>query len=154
MFKKIAAIALLTTGLVTTTSAQNTNTDPNFGTLNLSTGFQPDPTTVGVVSGGTINAANVANGCVGFISNAPDVRVNFAGGSLPLILSVNSSEDTTLVVNAPDGQWYCNDDGGNNMNPSVRFNNPRSGRYEVWVGTYGVNSNYSGTLHVSEVSSQ
>ena len=75
--------------------------------------------------------------------------------SLPLIISVASSADTTLVVNAPDGSFYCDDDGGvNGSNPSVRFNNPQSGRYEIWVGTYRSGSPQAARLHISEVSSQ
>lgn len=159
MIKKIVGVALISAALMSAPSAQNTAGDPNFGTVSLSSGFQPDPTTISVISGGSIDSSNLLKGstsCNGYISNAPDVRLNFSAGSgsLPLIISANASEDTTLIVNAPDGNWYCNDDGGNGLNPSVRFNNPQSGRYEVWIGTYGANSNYSAVLHISELSSQ
>ena len=98
----------------------------------------------------------VSPSCRGYITNAPDVRLNFQGGSnLPLILSVNSGADTTLVVNGPDGSWYCSDDEGvNGMNPMVRFNSPQSGRYEIWVGTYGSASLAPAQLHISELYSQ
>lgn len=136
-------------------SAQDFNGRPNFGTLNLRAGFTPDPQTVAVRSGGSLNAESLSSNCRGFISNAPDVRLNYSAGSYPLILSVNSGADTTIVVNAPDGSWYCDDDGGTRgMNPALRFNNPQSGRYEIWVGTYGNSSTQPATLHVSEVSSQ
>lgn len=135
--------------------AQDFNGRPNFGTLNLRAGFTPDPQTVAVRSGGSLNAESLSSNCRGFISNAPDVRLNYSAGSYPLILSVNSGADTTIVVNAPDGSWYCDDDGGaRGMNPALRFNNPQSGRYEIWVGTYGNSSTQPATLHVSEVSSQ
>ena len=59
------------------------------------------------------------------------------------------------MVNAPDGSWYCDDDGGvNGMNPSIRFNRPASGRYEIWVGTYGSATTQPAQLHISEVGSQ
>lgn len=135
--------------------AQDFNADPNFGTLNLRSGFTPDPQVVPVRSGGQINAQNFSSDCRGFISNAPDLRLYYDAGSLPLIISVNSSADTTLVVNGPDGSWYCDDDGGNRgLNPAIRFNNPRSGRYEIWIGTYGNASYQDAQLHISELYSQ
>ena len=136
-------------------SAQNFNAAPSYGTVNLNGGFTPDPYIVNLRSGGNIDSSRAIGGsCRGFIANAPDLRLNFNAGSLPLIISVNSSADTTLVVNAPDGRWYCNDDGGQGLNPSVRFNNPRGGRYEIWVGTYGNASLQPAQLHISELYSQ
>lgn len=136
-------------------AAQDFNADPNFGALNLRTGFTPDPRVVSIRSGGEINAQTVSSACAGFISSAPDVRLNFTAGSLPLILSVAASADTTLVVNGPDGRWYCDDDGGvNGSNPMVRFNAPQSGRYEIWIGTYGNASLQPGQLNISELTSQ
>lgn len=133
----------------------NMNAEPNYGTLTLSSGFTPDPRTVTLRAGGTLPGSTAARGCAGFITAAPDVRLNFEAGSLPLIISVASRSDTTLVINGPDGQWYCNDDGGvNGNNPAVRFNNPASGRYEIWVGTYASGVSQPATLHVSEVTSQ
>ncbi len=135
--------------------AQDINAAPNYGTVNLTAGFTPDPRVVAVRSGGNINVENLSANCRGFISNAPDVRLVYSAGSLPLIISANASADTTLVVNAPDGSWYCDDDGGERgLNPSVRFNNPQSGRYEIWVGTYGNASLQPADLHISELYSQ
>lgn len=136
--------------------AQDFDAAPNYGTVTLSTGFSPDPRVVSVRSGGNIDAESISSDCRGFISNAPDVRLVFsAGSSLPLIISASSSADTTLVINAPDGSWYCDDDGGNEgLNPSVRFNSPMSGRYEIWVGTYGNASLQPAELHISELYSE
>jgi hypothetical protein len=136
-------------------AAQDVNADPNFRTINLRTGFTPDPQTVSIRSGGEINASSISSACVGFISSAPDVRLNYTAGTLPLILSVAASADTTLVVNGPNGSWYCDDDGGvNGNNPMVRFNAPQSGRYEIWIGTYGNSSLQPGQLNISELTSQ
>ena len=52
------------------------------------------------------------------------MRLNYRAGSYPLIISVASRSDTTLVVNGPDGSWYCDDDGGNyglNSGPALRL---------------------------------
>lgn len=136
-------------------AAQDYNADPNFGTLNLASGFTPDPQVVAVRSGGEINAATISQSCQGFISSAPDVRLNYTAGSLPLIISVAADADTTLVVNGPDGSWYCDDDDGDKgMNPMVRFNTPASGQYDIWIGTYGNASLQPAQLHVSELTSQ
>ena len=151
----IAAAALAATAVIPA-SAQDFNAAPNYGTVSLRTGFTPDPHVVRVQSGGPIDARRVGSNCAGFISNAPDVRLNFVGGSnLPLVISAASGADTTLVINGPDGRWYCDDDGGaNGLNPGIRFNNPMSGRYEIWVGTYAGPSNHAAQLEISELTTQ
>lgn len=136
-------------------AAQDVEADPNYGTIELSAGFTPDPYGVDLESGGDIDASGLGQPCTGYISDAPDVRLVYSIGNYPLMISVQSGADTTLVVNAPDGQWYCDDDGGNiGANPSVRFNNPMSGRYEIWVGTYGSASLAPAQLQISELYSQ
>ena len=154
--RKIALAATLAVAAALPAAAQDFNARPNYGEVNLRTGFNADPRTVQLRAGGNLNAQSLSSACRGFITNAPDVRLNFtAGSSLPLILSVASGSDTTLVVNAPDGSFYCDDDGGvNGANPAVRFNSPPSGRYEIWVGTYSAGSTQPARLHISEVSSQ
>ena len=135
--------------------AQNVDLDPTYGTTDLATGFQPDPFVVQVQSGGSIDAQSINPGCKGFIASAPDVRVNFTAGALPLIISVASDADTTLVVNGPDGAWYCDDDGGQyGRNPALRFGHPQSGRYDIWIGTSGSSSLQAAQLNVSELMSQ
>ena len=133
----------------------STNAAPNFGTLNLRGGFQPDPTVVPLRAGGDMDASSIGGSCSGFITRAPDVRLNYTPGSLPLIISVASGADTTLVVNGPDGRYYCDDDSGERgLNPMVRFGRPAAGRYEIWVGTLSSGSTEAANLHVSELRSQ
>lgn len=154
---KIAASVALAASIATIpASAQNYNAAPSYGTVNLNGGFTPDPQVFNIRSGGNIDSQGAIGGsCRGFIANAPDLRLNFNPGSLPLIISVDSNADTTLVVNAPDGRWYCDDDGGQRgLNPAVRFNRPMSGRYEIWVGTYGNSSLQPAQLHISELYSR
>ena len=136
-------------------SAQDVDGRPNYGELSLDAGFADDPRIVDLAAGGDLNADRVSSDCRGFITNAPDYRLHYNSGSLPLIISVASQSDTTLVVNGPDGSWYCDDDGGENgLNPSVRFNEPLSGRYEIWVGTYSSGATQPAELHISELGSQ
>lgn len=127
---------------------------PTYTTLNLTAGFNNDPRRVSVRSGGGVEASVVSSDCRGYVAVAPDVTVNYSAGSLPLIISVNSSADTTLLVNDPNGNWYCDDDSGNGVNPSLRFSKPASGQYDVWVGTYGSSSTYDATVTVSELYSE
>lgn len=130
----------------------NFNANPSFGTINLSAGFADDPRVIAVTAGGRLSAQSIDPDCRGSVANAPDVRLNYEAGSLPLIISVDSSADTTLAVNGPDGSWYCNDD-TNGVNPVVRFDSPRSGRYDIYVGHYQEGSRIPARLHISEVSS-
>jgi len=149
----LAGIALMS--CVGSAAAQNPNADPNYGEIALAAGFANDPRVVDLRAGGDMPASNAGDNCTGFITEAPDVRLRYEAGSLPLIISVASGADTTLVVNGPDGRFYCDDDGGvNGSNPSIRFNNPQSGRYEIWVGTYRSGTPQSARLHVSEIGSQ
>jgi hypothetical protein len=152
----LALAASATAILAIPAAAQNVNGRPNFGTVTLRSGFTPDPRVVPVVSGGNIDASRIRGDCRGFISANPDVRLVFnTRANLPLIISVDSSSDTTLVVNGPDGRFRCDDDGGvNGLNPSIRFQRPQSGRYEIWVGSYRSGENSRARVHISEVRSR
>jgi hypothetical protein len=153
--RKIVLATLLAATAALPAAAQDFNARPNFGEVTLRSGFTGDPHTIALQAGGDLNAQSISSGCSGFITSAPDVRLNFTGGDLPLILSVAARSDTTLVVNGPDGSWYCDDDGGvSGTNPAVRFNSPRTGRYEIWVGTYSAGNAQPARLHISELTSQ
>ena len=156
----IAAGAAMAALAVIPATAQDFHANPTYTTLTLTTGFAHDPTTVHLSSGGGIDAAALNNGahvgnCSGMVANAPDVRLNFtAGSALPLIISARSpgANDTTLVINGPDGQWYCNDDRANgDLNPAIRFEHPTSGQYDIWVGTFGGSQLLPTDLSVSEL---
>ncbi len=151
-----AAAIVFTAGIA---AAQNWQATPNYGNVQLRSGFQPDPYEVRLAAGGNIDARTaLGNACPGFISNNPDFDLYWTAGSgaLPLVISVNSSVDTTLVVHLPNGQWLCEDDGGfNGFNPGMRIDNPQSGLYDIWVGTYSnTNGNYpQAVLSISELAS-
>ncbi|WP_375547861.1 peptidase S1 [Oceanicaulis alexandrii] len=151
-YSLIAAVAAV--GMIAVSAhAQNVSLSPTYGTLALNSGFSPDPYVVSLEAGGSIAASNI--GCTGYIANAPDLRLNYrAGEGLPLIISVSSEADTTLVINTPNGGWACNDDGGDGSNPSIRFNAPQSGQYDIWVGTYSSGGIRPADLHISELYSQ
>lgn len=151
----LAAIAAMALG-APPSLAQNFALDPTFGQATLNAGFTPDPHTVDIVAGGEIDAATAigadtrGTSCFGTIADAPDYRIEYSAGGFPLIFAFVSDGDTTLVINAPDGAWYCDDDSGGFPNPMVEFAAPMSGQYDVWVGAFG-GGNPSGTLSISEI---
>ena len=132
----IAAIA------ATAAVAQDYSLNPTYGTISLNAGFLPDPSQVQITAGGSLNAASV--GCAGSIANAPDVRLQWGGGQMTI--GANSNSDTTLVLNGPNGQWYCSDD-VNGLNPALVFT--AGGQYDIWVGVYA-GSTAPATLYVTE----
>lgn len=155
MLRTAAAAILGVAVLASASMAQDYRLNPIYQTVSLRGGFTPDPYVINLQSGGQNDASRTLGGsCRGWVATAPDVRLHFQAGSLPLIISANSSSDTTLVINGPDGRWYCNDDGGNGLNPSIRWNSPMSGQYDIWIGTYGSSRNANAQLHISELYSQ
>ncbi|OLF71377.1 hypothetical protein AWH62_12565 [Maricaulis sp. W15] len=122
----------------------------------LSAGFTPDPQSVELAFEARLDAtAEISPDCHGYISGSmPDVAVYYNAGSFPLILSASSHEDMTLVVNAPDGAWYCDDDSGSGLNPSIRFGEPQSGNYDIWVGRLLGPGSATARLSISELYSE
>lgn len=151
----LAAAATACVMIAGAASAQDYDADPNYGELSLSAGFTPDPALLSLLAGGDVSAADKFEGCTGFVSTAPDMRLFWDGsakGALNLKISALSNADTTLVVNGPDGRWYCDDDGGEDSNPLVELT-PLAGRYEIWVGTYTQGETKRAVLSISEISS-
>jgi hypothetical protein len=140
--------------------AQNFGADPLYGTLTLNTGFMPDPRSVEVQAGGADDVATLGitdptgGTCTGMIAAAqPDVRVHYtAGTTFPLRFYVQSTADTTLLVNLPDATWRCNDDTVG-LNPVIQIDSPPSGRYDIWIGTFRTGTPQAATLNVTELSS-
>lgn len=143
MFKKsVFAAAVAAFAITGAASAQDWSLPPNFGSTSLNIGFLPDPYEVSIVAGGSIDASGF--GCAGNISNAPDYRLFWEGTGLTI--GATSSSDTTLVVNGPDGEWYCIDD-VNGLDPAIRFQD--GGQYDIWVGTYN-GGTANATLYFTE----
>jgi hypothetical protein len=130
-------------------NSPNLSASPTYTTWNLSAGFSPDPTQHSIRAGG--NDRVTINGCAGYIHNAaPDIRLNYSSGSLPLHIYAMSDADTTLVINKPDGSWICDDD-SNNRDPAVSMRNPMSGQYDIWVGNYNGTDTPDATVYVTEL---
>ncbi|MEZ5994933.1 MAG: hypothetical protein R3C25_04205 [Hyphomonadaceae bacterium] len=130
----------------------NTGASGTYGQVSLRTGFEPDPYNVSVLGGGSIDLSTVSEGCIGFASQRASFTLRFTAGELPLYIGAVSDADTTIAVRAPNGEWKCDDDGAGYPNPVVSWEQPRSGRYQIWVGRYGAaNEMAQTTVHISEV---
>jgi S1-C subfamily serine protease len=114
--------------------------EPLYGAVDLAANFSPDPHVVEIVAGGPDAAETLASGCVGYLNAArPDYGVTYSGaGPYSLSWFAEGDEDSTLIVQDPNGRWYCNDDyaSASGHNPGLVLDNPVDGYYRVWVGTY------------------
>ncbi len=132
----------------------NPELPPRFGEDELAAGFLPDPFTVELLSGGEVNVGELLEGICegparGHASMEPSFRLHYQAGSFPLRIYFLGEGDTTLVVHAPDGRWYCDDDDAGDYNPLLAWDDPLSGPYTIWVGTYGAGEQIPGALHIS-----
>ncbi|MFK7999365.1 MAG: hypothetical protein AB8H86_07195 [Polyangiales bacterium] len=121
-----------------------------YGTVTLAPGFSPDPHTTQGVAGGARNASILNTpGCRGYIATQPNhlfvATANFAN----MRIMVRAVEDTTLVVQRPDGSYICDDD-TEGRNPVVQaIMTP--GTYKIFVGAYRANERPNYTLGFSEL---
>lgn len=129
----------------------NFNLPPNYGSTALTSGFVPDPFQAGMTSGGSVDVSYLGGGCTGFATSAPDFSVNYTAGAFPTLrFYFVGSGDSTMIINGANGQFACNDDSFGTLNPTIDFNSPASGRYDIWIGSFASGSFISGTLSVTE----
>lgn len=149
------AAAALVLGLGVTlaapAAAQNINGRAAYGSVNLAAGFLPDPYVVRVRAGGdwyfqTTNTCRRG----GWFANNPDFRLFYQAGGYQLSIYARAPGDTMLLVNAPNGGWYCNDD-YSGLDPAIVFDRPMSGRYEIWAGTYNRSRVRNTSVYITEL---
>ena len=157
------------TGTTTTTTvpagARLDYTLPAAMSVTLPTNFPlPDPRVFGIVSGGDISTAYLntdplhrSGDCTGFAIQNPDFELTYAAGmgTQPLLRFWWSSNDGTgnavLIINAPNGKWFCNDDSFGTLHPTIEFDNPTTGVYDVYVASRTAGSGRPGMLRVTEL---
>jgi hypothetical protein len=130
----------------------------NFGTLNLSAGFDSAKAIVEGYTGGSYSLSAISNrdhnkkACIGFADPKPDHILTLEKDFTRLKLLVNSGGiDTTLLIQGPDETTIrCGDDTGKSKDASIDDSNFKRGTYRIWVGTFqpGVKQNY--TLKVQQ----
>lgn len=128
--------------------AQDVHLKPTYGETTLKAGFLPDPYSKSVVAGGSIRTK--LGGVNAFVARAPDFSLTYTKGTYPLSFHVKSAGDTTLLINLPNGRWIADDDSGGGLDPLIRLDNPLSGRYDIFVGTYEKEP-IGATLYITEL---
>lgn len=75
----------------------------------------------------------------GRVTAAPTFSITYDARNLgrDLEFRVQSECDTTVLINDATAQWTFNDDADGTLSPRLRLANAVSGRYDVWVGTFG-----------------
>ncbi|MDZ4766626.1 MAG: hypothetical protein SGI73_18975 [Chloroflexota bacterium] len=146
-------LATETPGIVTALDIERQAT---FGTIDLQSGFTPDPYPIDLVSGAIegssvdLSQEDLGAECSGFATFAPDLALDWSGGGSNLRLFTVTDEDTTLIVRTPDGLYLCSDD-FSGTNPLIDIPNPVSGTYHLWVGSYVQGTNAATILYISEL---
>ena len=133
-----AFAALIALAIAQPAWAQDWQQEANYGAVELNGDFSPDPHTLQMVAGGPVNASLSVDCGIGFVSEPPDLTVDYSDAGRSLAFFVESYYDTTLLVNSPSGDWHCNDDFNDSIggNPGLVFQRPRAGLYDVWVGVH------------------
>ena len=134
-------------------SEPNWRATPTYGSIDLDAGFEPDPYEKEISAGGDDEVDLDAPNCSGFIhAEAPDLDLNYESGSLELYIYARAKTDVTLIVNQPDGSWICSDD-EMGTDPMIRLQGPKSGNYNIWIGTYEASESPlpPATIYISEV---
>lgn len=127
--------------------------DPTYDTASLSPDSLNSPASFSIVAGGSVRVDDVGPGCVGYAAAAPDIRLEWSGSISELYIyfqADESNDDATLLVQSPDGSWFCNDDMNDSaLNPGLGLQNPASGTYNIWMGSYHEGIYIPGEVSVS-----
>ena len=116
--------------------------------ITIDRGVTRAPLLVDGVSSGSLAALEVARTeqtatgyCDGFVNRQPNHTLTLKKFFDFLKIEVDSSTDTTIVVQGPGGIW-CNDD-ANHTNPVIE-GQWQPGIYKIWIGSYeeNVTNNY------------
>lgn len=128
--------------------------EPGFGAITLAPQELSEPFFTDIMSGGSVDVTYLGDNCVGFAATNPDFRIQLSDDMADLsflFFASDDSADTTLIVNAADGEWHCNDDRSlDSLNPSITLNKAPAGQYDVWVGSFNSNESVSGVLALTE----
>jgi len=105
--------------------------------LNLAVGQQAQQP---VQAGGPVNMfeASCEIPAHGYLSHAPNFTLYFEnmGQTSTIDISVTGECDQTLLMTTPTGEWMFNDD-DNDLHPGIQMGDADSGRYDIWVGSFG-----------------
>ena len=121
--------------------------------ITIDQGVTRTPLLVHGTSGGSLAALEVARTeqtatgyCDGFVNRQPNHTLTLKKFFDFLKIEVDSSVDTTIVVQGPGGIW-CNDD-ANNTNPAIE-GKWQPGVYKIWIGSYRENATDNYRIRIS-----
>ncbi|MBD2615256.1 MAG: hypothetical protein RMY62_026645 [Nostoc sp. ZfuVER08] len=145
-------LAIITALAATPAIAQTAN----FGTLTLSTNFDPAQGKVQGFTGGSYSLSAISNrdreqkACIGFADPNPDHIMVLENDFSQLTVEIDSNNnDTTLLIQGPDKATIrCGDDTGKSKDASISDRNWKKGTYRIWVGTFnpGMKRDYTVTV--------
>lgn len=129
----------------------------NFDGITLSA-YPPAEVTVNGRTGGSyalsnvVNIDTVGNLCTGYADTKPDHILSIESDFPSLTISVNSGQDTTLLIQGPDSNTVrCGQDiSRSNLDAEVSTENWSAGTYRVWVGAFNQGQEFNYTLTVGE----
>jgi hypothetical protein len=128
--------------------------DANYGNKTAAAGFVPDPISYAASAGGSVNVSYLGGSCVGYATSAPDFDFEWTGSDFTNLRFFFSPDDgvsdPVLIINGPDGTWFCSDDYLTSRSPLIDFPTSPNGHYDIWVGTYGSGGGFPGRLYITE----
>lgn len=97
-----------------------------------------NPARFAVRAGGAFSLLGCGGTGWGYVRDAPDFvfELTRMRRFRRLHLRANAGCDTVLLLRAPSGQWYFDDDSGVGHTASLSLAGPEDGVYTVWVGAF------------------
>ena len=121
--------------------------------ITLGDRVDPNPLIVRGISGGELEATDIVDTegtttgfCNGFVENRPNHILVLKNFFEFLKIEVDSSTDTTIIIEGPGGVW-CNDD-SDNANPAIE-GQWQPGRYKIWIGSYQEDIDYGYQIKIT-----
>ncbi|MBW7921264.1 MAG: hypothetical protein H3C51_04105 [Rubellimicrobium sp.] len=108
-------------------------------TLNMTAAQLAQPHVVDMVAGGNVDLGNCMNlPGYGYVVTGPDYHLTLTGTQpgTSLAVRVQGECDTILLANDFSGQWYYDDDSGENWFDPELVLPAVDGTYDFWVGTW------------------
>ncbi len=110
------------------------------GTFSAGDFYQPQTASVRAGGDQSINGCGIRFGSDrgrGYVTVAPDFTIRINGlENYKIEFSVVSECDSILLINTGTGSWFYDDDDNGNYDARIILTRPRSGRFDIWVGTH------------------
>jgi len=121
----------------------------------LAADFEPDPYVLQHRAGGpVIGSMNFSDSCRGYVADKANHVLELTEALPQLRLSVNSVDDTSLIVfDRKNNILYCNDD-TNGANPEVVIENAPASIFEVYVGNFQEGQQTAYRLEISKTTNE